>query len=103
MDTSNINMQLKCGYINIQSVGNKTAEIRELIVDKHFDIFAIAETWLNEQDLSKITEMTPATHTLFHRLRRDRRGGGVGLLVSDAFTCVRMKQGNDPQNFNSHD
>ena len=29
---------LKCGLINIQSVRNKTHEIRELIVDESFDI-----------------------------------------------------------------
>lgn len=37
---------MSCGLVNLQSVGNKTIEIRELIDQLEFDIFfMIAETW----------------------------------------------------------
>lgn len=76
MDTRSHN-SLKCGFVNIQSVGNKTIEIRELVVEKSFDIFALAETWLSVNDKAKIHEMTPSTHTFLHVPRANRRGGGL--------------------------
>ena len=45
MDTRpNVNSFIKCALLNVQSVGNKTLEIRELINDKRLNIFAITET-----------------------------------------------------------
>ena len=81
---------IKCGYINIQSVGNKTMEIKDLIGDKQFDVFAITETWLCENDKAKILEMTPGSHTFLHNPRNDRRGGGVGIFISNSFSKIRM-------------
>ena len=34
------------GLVNIQSVGNKTINIRNLINEAKFDIFISTETWL---------------------------------------------------------
>lgn len=36
----------KGGLLNVQSVGNKTIEIRELIEQYNLDIFMLTETWL---------------------------------------------------------
>ena len=79
MDTRSQN-NLKCGFVNIQSVGNKTIEIRELIVEKSLDILALAETWLSVNDEAKIHELTPSTHTFLHAPRANRRGGVGGLV-----------------------
>ena len=59
---------LHCGLVNIQSVGNKTINIRNLINEAKFDIFMLTETWLwgDVSDSSKIKEMTPKTHTFYH-------------------------------------
>ena len=67
--------------MNIQSVGNKTCEIRDYINDH----LMLAETWLNNYDSAKIREMTPDTHTLLHVSRGDRRGGGVGFSSLNLF------------------
>ena len=67
---------LNCGYVNIQSIGNKTLQIRELLNEKGFDILALSETWLNSADSSRITEMTPPTHSFYHIPREDGRGEG---------------------------
>ena len=83
------NQFLKCGHINIQSVRNKTQEIRELIVDECYDIFCVTETWLNELDTAVIREMTPLTHSFFHLPRINRVGGGVGLFLQNSFTHIR--------------
>ena len=78
---------LLCGLINIQSVGNKTNKIRNLVVDKNLDICMFTETWLsnNISDNSKINEMTPNSHNFYHMPRVNKRGGGVGLLVKKTY------------------
>ena len=53
---------LNCALINIQSVTSKTLEIRELIAEKSLDILALTETWLSNNDSSKIAELVPDTH-----------------------------------------
>ena len=52
MATRNIS-SIHCGFINIQSVGNKTVEIHELMLEKSFDVFCVAETWLHDGDMTK--------------------------------------------------
>ena len=41
---------LNCALVNIQSVTNKTIEIRELIAEKSLDILALTETWLSNKE-----------------------------------------------------
>lgn len=73
MDTKTLR-NIQCGFVNIQSVGNKTIELRELISEKSYDVLGIAETWLHDSDKSKIAEMTPSTHKFMHSSRNTRRG-----------------------------
>ena len=84
---------LHCGLVNIQSVGNKTINIRNLINEAKFDIFILTETWLWEDvsDSSKIKEMTSKTHTFYHLPRVEKTGGGVGIFVSKLFSKVTVR------------
>ena len=66
---------LNCALVNIQSVGNKTCEIRDYINDNKLDVLMLTETWLNINDGAKIREMTPDTHSFLHVPRGDRRRG----------------------------
>ena len=75
MDTEIMHRKIKCGYINIPSVGNITLEINELIIDRKFDILALAETWLSEYDKARICEMTPNTQTIMSVPKTGRREG----------------------------
>ena len=72
---------LNSALLNIQSVTSKTLEIRELIAEKSLDILALTETWLSNNDSSKIAELVPDTHIFYH-IPREKRGGGVGLCLS---------------------
>ena len=83
---------IRCGLINIQSVSNKTIEIRELITDYKLDICVLTETWLqgNLSDASKIKEMTPDTHVFYNAPRKDKRGGGVGVVMTRIFSRITM-------------
>ena len=80
---------IKGGLINIQSVGNKTHDLRSLIRDNKLEFLAITETWLLEYESAKINEMTPSTHNFVHRVRRERRGGGIGMFMSKSFSKVK--------------
>ena len=90
---------LKCALVNIQSVGNKTCEIRDYINDNKLDILMLTETWLNNYDSAKIREMTPDTHTFLHVSRGDRRGGGVGIFISKSFSKIRKEKVPKTDNF----
>ena len=84
---------LKCGLINIQSVGNKTIKIRNLISDENFDVCMFTETWLKGDvgDFSRIKELMPKTHDFLHILRTGKIGGGVGIIVTKSFSKVKVK------------
>ena len=84
---------LHCGLVNIQFVGNKTINIRNLINEAKFDIFMLTETWLwgEVSDSSKIKEMTLKTHTFYHFPRVEKTGGGVGIFVSKSFSRVTVR------------
>ena len=80
---------ISCGLINIQSVGNKTIKIRNIINEQNIDICMISETWLRNSiaDSSKIKEMTPKSHHFFHMPREDRvGGGGFGIFITKSFS-----------------
>ena len=68
--------KIKCVFLNVQSVGNKTFELRNLVNEGKFDVLALAETWLCEYDSAKIAEMTPSTHFFLHVPRGRGEGGG---------------------------
>ena len=89
---------LSCGLVNIQSVNNKTIEVRNLINEKKFDIFCITETWLQTLNTTVIKEMTPPTHTFLH-VPRATRGGGVGIFLHKSFSHVRTVKHITTNNF----
>lgn len=69
MATNTQNSKINCGLLNVQSVGNKTFDVCDLIKENYLDILAITETWLKDYDTAKIYEMTPVTHTFLHTSR----------------------------------
>ena len=83
---------IKCALVNIQSVGNKTCEIRDYIIDNQLDILVLTETWLNNCDSAKIKEMTPDTHKFLHILRGTGRGGGMGIFISNSFSKIEKRK-----------
>ena len=62
---------ITCGLLNVQSIRNKTMDIREEITSKNLDIMVVTETWLKAgvSDNTRIIEMTPETHTFHHKIR----------------------------------
>ena len=90
---------LNCALVNIQSVGNKTFEIRDYINENKLQVLMLTETWLNKNDSAKIREMTPDTHTFLHVPRGDGRGGGVGIFISNSFSKIKKEKVPKTDNF----
>ena len=91
MATSN-GSSLNCALVNIQSVGNKTHELRDYINDNKLDVLMLTETWLHKIETAKIKEMTPDTHTFLHVPREDGRGGGVGIFISNSHSRIKIER-----------
>lgn len=72
--------------MNCQSVRNKTSLVMDHILENKVDIAVMTETWLQpgNRDLMVIGELEVPGYTLYHK-PRERRGGGVGVLVNSSF------------------
>ena len=80
--------QIRIVLMNAQSVRNKTMLINEYVRDDDIDILAITETWLKRGgDSAIITELAPDGYSFVHVPRQRGRGGGVGLLHRETYSC----------------
>ena len=79
---------VKLGVINCQSISGKLDFVFDLIKEYQLDIVALTETWLSSEDSKNkhvIDQCVAHGYSLHHLPRTSgRRGGGVGLLVSNA-------------------
>ena len=75
----NISIQL----LNARSIGNKSDEISEVILDKDLDILVITETWMKKGDTDSFAarNMTPNGYQLLHTPRLKKPGGGVAVIM----------------------
>ena len=67
---------------------NKADLIREEIVDKNVDLFALTETWLRNGDDHALIELCPPGFQFVghHRPQeKGTRGGGVGFVMRSTF------------------
>ncbi len=68
------------GYINAQSVREKSDEIKKYINEHDIDSLLITETWLRPNDTKLRGDLEAAKFTLKDVLREGMTGGGVGIL-----------------------
>jgi hypothetical protein len=89
---------LNIGHINARSLVNeeKFEEISSFIFQKNFELFAITETWLNNQ-ISNDDLCIPGFHAIVRKDRPNTRGGGVALYITQS---LAFKRRNDLENNN---
>src|SRR5260221_210 len=86
------------GYINAQSIGNKSVLLQNAIVEHRLDVFSVVETWHETPDDLALQRITPDGFQCFdlprprgeHRdqaCKRKAAGGGIALIVRDGFRC----------------
>ena len=61
--------------------------LSQYVSDSHFDLIAITETWLSDDDLSISSHLTPNKFKLIQQ-NRYKKGGGVALLYSSNITVL---------------
>lgn len=66
---------------NARSLVNKLDYVQSLFISKSVAVFCITETWLNQNVLDN--EFVPAGFTVYRRDRRNKKGGGVLIAVSN--------------------
>ena len=71
----------KFAHLNAQSIVNKIDEIRLLLCDKAFQVFAVSESWLVSSILD--SEVSVPGYTLIRNDRKARQGGGTAIYVKD--------------------
>ena len=77
---------LRLGTVNARSMIDKAPALSDLVVSKGIDLLGITKTWLTIRETSSdVAEMTPNGFSFFQTSRVNKRGGGVGLFVSNAF------------------
>ena len=92
---------VKLGVMNCQSIGGKLDFVFDHIKEYQLDIVALTETWLSNEDSKNkhvIDQCVAHGYTLHHSPRTyGRRGGGVGILVSNAIKVTFRRIHVSPQ------
>jgi len=79
--------QLKCIYTNACSIGNKQEKLEAIVQQDSYDLVTTTEMWWDDSyDWSAAMD----GYKLFRRDRQGKRGGGVGLYVTDCFDCIEL-------------
>lgn len=79
---------LKLGHLNTRSLTNKFNDVKLLIEDHNFNVFALSETWLNDKTQTNIIDLPG--YNLF-RKDRDTRGGGLVVYVMSLLKCKMLE------------
>ena len=73
--------------LNIRGIGSKRSQLLDLIdtsvQNKHPDVLMLSETWLTPFS----PKLVIPGYELFHQDRKNKKGGGVAILVSSKLRC----------------
>ena len=79
--------------INTQSIKSKEHLIMEYLMDKQVDLVFLTETWLCEEDETRVnaSECNKNGYRQDIVNRKNRRGGGLGLIYRETFKVCKCK------------
>ena len=71
--------------LNNRSVKNKPSVLKDFVVGKDIDLFALTDTWLRPGNIDcvEIGDLCPTGYDFIH-IPRESRGGGVALLLKES-------------------
>lgn len=78
---------VKIGWLNVQSINNKTTTVRELVEERKYDVFVATETWHHMHEASLKHASGPAYSISAHS-RESGRGGGVAIFYRTHYSCT---------------
>lgn len=93
---------MRYGCANMRSVCNKASVVNDHITQHDLDLFLITETWMNGTNMNRVeAEMLPEGYSLVHRMRSEKKGGGIALIHSDNIAVQTVRSPQSPSTFES--
>ena len=83
--------KLKIATYNCRSINNKTVEVVEYLDDLDCDMCLLQESWLKQNDDSKLAEIEELGYKILSAPRNNRSGGGLAVLYK-AFLNVKLQK-----------
>ena len=83
-------LSMSIGWLNVQSLNNKTDAVSDVIVDRSLDVLALSETWhVTSNDLC-LRRAAPHGYAVTDVPRSVGRGGGVAFIYRKHLKCSRI-------------
>ena len=83
-------LSMSIGWLNVQSLNNKTDAVSDVIVDRSLDVLALTETWhVTSNDLC-LHRAAPHGYAVTDVPRSAGRGGGVAVIYRKHLKCSRI-------------
>ena len=103
-DQKNVNQKktavsgLEFGVMNVRSLGSRVDYVIDHTNENKLDVVVLTETWLSNVETNNATVVNYCIEQVHHRPRSDgRRGGGVGVLVSNRIKLTTRQVSVDPK------
>jgi len=81
---------LEIGWLNVQSLRNKTDVINAAITERSLDVLALTETWHTASDDTCLRLATPPGYATVDAARTSRRGGGVAVIFRQQWKAATL-------------
>ena len=78
------------GWLNCQSLRNKTVAVHTTITEQSLDVLALTETWHDNSNDASLRLCTPDGYALVDAARTTGREGGVAVLFRKHLKCSRL-------------
>ena len=79
------------GWLNVQSLTNKSVIIEQLITERPLNVLALTETWHGDSDDSRLRLAVPTGFAVIDAARQSGRGGGVAVIFPKHVRCSRVQ------------
>lgn len=78
------------GWLNVQSITNKSSSIRELIDDRSFDVFIASDTWHQKSSDVSLKRICSQDYSVVECSRDTGRGAGLAAFSGHSTNLFRL-------------
>jgi hypothetical protein len=86
-----VDKKLCIATVNTRSIRNKSDEFLHHVVVNDYDICAVTETWLMQNDAKCRADLNQCGYTFWDVERKDRRGGGTGIMFKKELNIAKTQ------------
>ena len=79
---------IKCALVNCWSVVNKTADFQHDLIENNFNLCALTETWIRQDDHVTSVQLCAPGFKVISMPRKDKTGGGIAVVYKDTITVI---------------